>query len=143
MAAIITGVSAYALAGTLTAVGDPIYIAPPSTVVPIIEGQQIFLSKDTYYSYTGVLNQTAYNFTFRYSTREACWYFDIFTTDNLPVILSTKLVVNYPMLDDFRLDNGVTGYFWLAPNLSENVDKIYTDPKLIADYFTLFYFYEV
>ena len=139
--ALITGVFASALAGTVTAVGVQ-YNIPPNLKLPILNVKSMFLSNNTYYSYVDTIQQVAYIFTFRYSTRETCWYLDIHTTDNIPVILSTKLIAQYPILEDFNL-NGITGFFWLYPNVQENIDKLETEPKYIADYFTLLYFYEV
>lgn len=141
MAAIINGVSSSARAGAMEAVGVQ-YNIPPQTTAPTINVKSMFLSNNTYYSYIDTIEKVAYIFTFRYSTREACWYFDIHTTDNIPVIISTKLVSQYPMLDDFNLD-GITGFFWLYANTEENLGRLETDPKHIADYFTLLYFYEV
>lgn len=106
-----------------------------------LNAQQIFLSNDPYYTYTDTLEQTAFNFTFRFSLRERCWYMDIYTVDNIPVILATKLVPQYPILQDFRLPE-ISGYFWLYPTVNINLHKIETDPEYIADYFTLLYFYE-
>ena len=99
------------------------------------------LYSDPYYTYSFSLNKIAYNFVFRYSTREACWYMDILTADNVPLIVSVKLVPNFPMLEGLIVDS-LDGVFYLIPLVESNLYKFETDPENISEYFQLVYVYE-
>ena len=101
----------------------------------------LYLYSDPYYKYSFSLNKVAYNFTFRYSTRETCWYMDIKTNDDIPIIVSVKLVPNYPMLDGLDLGD-LDGKFYLLPLVEDNIYKFDTDPENISEYFQLVYIYE-
>lgn len=100
----------------------------------------LFLSKDPYYTYKQTLGDKDFFLTYRYSTRGACWYMDIHDVDNTPILLGTKLVPEYPMLEDLVLPD-ITGFFWLSANLPENVNMFYSQPKNLPDFFTLRYLY--
>lgn len=102
----------------------------------------LYLYKDPYYSYSMSLNKIAYNFTFRYSTRESCWYMDIKDNDNIPIVVSVKLVPNYPILDGLVLGD-LTGNFYLIPLVENNISKFESEPENISDFFELVYIYEV
>jgi hypothetical protein len=102
---------------------------------------ELFLSKDPYYTYRQTLDGKDFIFTFRYSTREACWYMDLYDADKTPLVLGTKLVPSYPMFEDLVLAD-IDGFFWLSANLPSNIDKFYTAPRDLPDFFTLRYFYE-
>lgn len=101
----------------------------------------LYLENNPYYTYSTTLGRVAYNLTMRYSTREKCWYLDIRTRDNIPVILSVKLVPNYPLLEDLQLGD-LTGYLLFFPTVNANLYKLDTEPENIADYFQLVYVYE-
>lgn len=101
----------------------------------------LYLIKNFYYTYKQSLDKVEYIFTLRYSSREQCWYMDLQAADTTPLVMSTKLVPEYPMLDDFVIP-GLDGFFWLSPNNSENMDLYYTQPESIPEFFTLRYFYE-
>jgi len=101
----------------------------------------MYLYTDPYYTYSFSLNKVSYNFVFRWSTRERCWYMDINTSDNVPIIVSVKLVPNYPMLDGLVLGD-LDGNFYLIPLVEDNIYKYETDPENIAEYFQLVYIYE-
>lgn len=99
------------------------------------------LESNPYYSYTFSLNKIAYNFTYRYSTRESCWYMDIKNNDNTPIIVSVKLVPNYPMLDGLSLGE-LSGDFYLFPLVQKNISKYISEPFNISEYFQLVYIYQ-
>ena len=101
----------------------------------------LYLENNPYYTYNTTLGRVAYNITMRFSNREKCWYMDIRTRDNVPVILSVKLVPNYPMLEGYQLGE-LTGYLLLFSVVPSNLYKIETEPENIADYFQLVYVYE-
>lgn len=101
----------------------------------------LYLENNPYYTYNTTLNRVAYNITMRFSNRERCWYMDIRTRDNEPVILSVKLVPYYPMLQGYQLGD-LTGYLLLFPLVESNLNKLETQPENIADYFELVYVYE-
>lgn len=44
------------------------------------------------------LDERDYLFTFDYSSREACWYFDIALPDGTVLVRGTKIVVDVPLL---------------------------------------------
>lgn len=101
----------------------------------------LYLDNNPYYTYSFSLERVAYNFTFRFSVREQCWYMDVRTIDNIPIILSVKLVPNYPMLEGLTL-TAFTGNFYLLPIVDDNIYKFETDPENISEYFDLVYIYE-
>jgi hypothetical protein len=100
----------------------------------------LYLENNPFYSYTTTLNRVAYNVSFRFSTRGQCWFMDIKSNNNTPIVSSVKLVANYPMIENYALPE-LTGYFLLIPNLEGNEDKLYTNPEKIADFFQLAYVY--
>lgn len=104
--------------------------------------KELYLSNDPYYSYTDTLEGVAYIFTFRFSSREQCWYFDLTTADNIAIVLSTKLVPYYPLLFDFKI-SALSGFFFLHPVSEGNLDKLTMEPTSIADYFSFTYYYKV
>jgi hypothetical protein len=55
--------------------------------------------------YNVVLGGTTYNITFRFNTREARWYFDLYQEDNTPIKLGVKVMENQSLLFRYRLDN--------------------------------------
>ncbi len=101
----------------------------------------LYLENNPYYTYTTTLDRVAYNIVMRYSVREECWYMDIKTRDNVPVIVSVKLVPNYPILEGLQLGE-LNGYFLFFPTLNSNLYKVDSEPANIADYFQLVYIYE-
>jgi hypothetical protein len=99
----------------------------------------LHLENSPYYTYSTSLAKVSYNITIRYSGRGLCWYMDITTRDNIPVVVGIKLVPNYPILSG--VVNPLTGVFILSPIEPVNISKLETSPENIADYFNLVYLY--
>jgi hypothetical protein len=102
---------------------------------------ELFLSKESYYTYRQSLDGNEYIFTFRYNSRERRWYMDLANADRTPLILGVKLVPNYPLLDGLNIET-LDGFFWLSADIEENVPLFYERPEEMPDLFTLRYFYE-
>lgn len=137
----ITGAVATISAGTVVAVGG--YGIPAQTPINTnLMYKNLFLSSTPYYSFKTSLNNIQYRIVIRYQTRDTSWYMDLYSADNTPIIVSVKLVPDYPLLKDFILDS-LTGFFWLSADVPANKEKFRTDPENIADFFTFRYFYEV
>jgi hypothetical protein len=49
-----------------------------------------------------VLNQT-FRFDFDWNVRESRWYFSVYTSEDVPIILGQPILANYDMLGRFRL----------------------------------------
>lgn len=108
----------------------------------MIYTSNLYLDNNPYYSYSTILNKVSYNIVIRYSTRDSNWYLDLFSADNEPLVLATRLVPNYPLLADFIVPT-LSGYFLLFPTEEVNISKLITEPENIADYFELVYVYDV
>lgn len=50
------------------------------------------------YTQTSDLDGETFSLRFRWSQRAACWHLDVHTLDGVPVVLSVRLVVNFPLL---------------------------------------------
>lgn len=98
------------------------------------------LFPDAFYSYPVSLERVSYIIKYRYITRMERWVFDIYTRDNLPVILSQVMVYDYPITLDYNLP--LNGLFRLIPLPDIDYENVKKYPRDIFKYFRFSYFYE-
>lgn len=101
------------------------------------------LYQDAPYRYTINLEGRQRNVAFYWNEREGFWMMDVKNADNTPVIDGMKLVAQYPLAADYRLElKALTGYFLLLPNnISSKLST--TDSSVMPQFFKLFYIYEI
>lgn len=99
------------------------------------------LFSDTLYSYKVALEGTSYNLKFRYNERMKLWLMDIYTEDNIAVLLGVTLVPNYPIALEYTLED-LSGGFWLEAVADTNTEQYKTYPEDLAKYYRLFYIYD-
>lgn len=97
------------------------------------------LYQDAFYSYSVSLERVSYTIKFRYITRMQKWVFDLYTRDNLPVLLGQVIVPEHPIALDYVTP--LSGYFWLAPLPDVDPHKAEQYPRDIAKYYNFLYIY--
>ena len=56
-----------------------------------------FLTSETNYILNCPIDDTQYMFDVRWNSRDEAWYFDMYETDDTPVVLNVKIVVGLPL----------------------------------------------
>lgn len=100
--------------------------------------QSLRTFEDPFYTMTTTLDGADYLFEFRYSQREACWYFTISLTDGTPLVAGVKVVCNRSLLErfaDVRLPPGKLIAFATGPDASPPaLDELGEDRRAILVY---------
>lgn len=101
------------------------------------------LYQDTNYRYTVSLENRQRTLAFYWNEREGAWHFDLKNIDGTPILLGQKIVPQYPIAVDYRLEGfDLTGYFVLMPNnISSKVDP--NDSAVVPQFFKFYYVHEV
>jgi hypothetical protein len=101
------------------------------------------LFSDPSYQYNASIENQSRLFRFNWNDRTKTWQMDIYNEDSTPVVLGHRLVPQYPMFIDYQLSkNGITGYFMLV---QENSNQMGNSNLLITDIperYTLFYVFD-
>lgn len=103
---------------------------------------QLPLFTDVYHEYSLPLEDDNFILTFLWQERTSSWYMDIRKDDLTPVVLGIRLVIDFPILADYKLkDFGLNGYFVLEDKGQYISNKLSTSPEALADNYQLFYLY--
>ena len=102
------------------------------------------LYSDPHFSYSVSLEKVNRALEFKWNSRTSTWSFNVVNDNGEVVVQGIKLVLNYPILVDYRLaEKGLTGYFFLADAGEFPSNKLSTAPEEIAQWYRLFYVYEI
>lgn len=100
------------------------------------------LFSDLRYRYASTLQGVSYQFTFYWNSRVMQWHMDIRLEDQTPVVLGIALVAQYPMLQDYNLEEiGLTGYFALMPVNVSVATQLGNESSVMPEFFKLYYIY--
>jgi len=91
-------------------------------------------------SFTVTLNIEGifFKFNFDYNYRDARWHLSIYNTDNTPVLLGLKLVLNYELIFQHPIEGLPRGSLMLY-DLSSTNDPCVFDDKSLGDRCQLIY----
>ena len=81
------------------------------------------------YSMAVTLDGVDYQFTFRFSERESCFYLDLYLTDGTPLCMGRKVVCAWSLFRDFRYDKRIPQGALVAVPVSGGSDE----PATILD----------
>lgn len=99
------------------------------------------LSKEEYYRYSMVIEGQLRYLTFYWNTRTSNWYLDLRNEQNIPIVLGTPLVPDYPIFLDYSLEDfGITGYFALTSN-NNAASHPSEDSTIMAQFYELNYYH--
>lgn len=98
------------------------------------------LFEDAFYTYPISLEGNSYILQFTFNERVQMYFFDLFTSDNVPIVLGEALVPNYPMFKDYAL-NDLSGFFWLEQKSELNVEPYKEFPDKLNEFYSFFYIY--
>lgn len=99
------------------------------------------LFSDPSYQYNISLENRSRQLIFNWNDRTESWYMDVLNDDGTVVMLGVKLVPQYPIAVDYKLDAyGMTGYFIL---MQKNVNQLGVKYNLITDIPERYSFYYV
>lgn len=103
---------------------------------------QLPMYTDTYYRYTINLEGRQRTMVYYWNEREGAWHFDLKDADGTSVLLGQKIVAQYPIAADYRLEGrNLSGYFILLPNnTSTRLDP--TDSSVAPQFFKFYYIYQ-
>lgn len=99
------------------------------------------LYSDASYSYIISLGTVSYIFQSYFNERANAWFFNLLLEDQTPLITGERLVPNYPLVHDYRL-NGVDGFIFLYPKSKTNNENYLSNARNLSDDYFLFYVYE-
>jgi hypothetical protein len=90
-----------------------------------------------WYDMQVVLDDVTYTLEFRWNTRDGAWFFDLLTEDDEPLLLSVKVVVNFPLCARLNDARRPSGYFIANDTMNLNHDPGEAD---LGDRVRLLYF---
>lgn len=101
------------------------------------------LFDDLTYRYSLPLQGQSWQFKFYWVQRAMQWHMDIRKEDQTPVVLGYAMVPQYPMMEDYPLEDiGLTGRFVLMPVNVAVATAITLESSVMPEFFKLFYMYE-
>jgi hypothetical protein len=78
-------------------------------------------SDNSTYTETIQLEGIFYIFDFHWNTRDEAWYCTIYASDRTPIIAGIKLVVDYELLNDYKVEGMPPGALFLIDTTLQRI----------------------